>query len=95
MDTRQLFGAPVALPDIADLSPLPPTVDPQQADVLLAFGVNEQGRVQDLQRMDDNAAQDRQASRLMRQLRRTTFRPRFEAGQPVETEKLVKAFTFQ
>ena len=92
---RQLFGEPVALPDIADVSPLPPTVDPKQADVLLAFGVSEEGRVQDLQRMDENAADDRQAARLMKQLRRTTFRPRFEAGQPVETEKLVKAFNIQ
>ncbi len=93
--TRQLFGEPVALPDLADLSPLPPTVDPQQANILLAFGVSQEGRVQDLQRMDDNEADDRQAARLMKQLRRTTFRPRFEAGQPVETEKLVKAFNIQ
>jgi hypothetical protein len=92
---QQLFGEPVALPAIAELNPLPPTVDPRQADVLLAFGVSEEGRVRDLQRMDDNEADDRQASRLMRQLRRTTFRPRFEAGQPVETEKLVKAFNIQ
>jgi hypothetical protein len=92
---EQLFGEPVALPDIAELRPLPPTADPEQADVLLAFGVSEEGRVQDLQRMDDNEADDRQASRLMRQLRRTTFRPRFEGGQPVETEQLVKAFNIQ
>ncbi len=51
--------------------------------------------MQDLQRMDENEAEDRQAARLMRQLRNTTFRPRFEAGQPVETEKLVKAFNIQ
>ncbi|MEZ5502533.1 MAG: hypothetical protein R3E50_07650 [Halioglobus sp.] len=91
----QLFGEPVALPALEDLSPLPPAVDPAQADVLLAFGVSENGRVRDLERMDDNEAEDRQASRLMRQLRKTTFRPRFEAGQPVETEKLVKAFSIQ
>jgi hypothetical protein len=92
---QRLFGEPVALPDIAELSPLPPTVAVEQADVLLAFGVSEDGRVRDLERMDENEADDRQASRLMRQLRRTTFRPRFEAGQPVETEKLVKAFNIQ
>jgi hypothetical protein len=90
-----LFGEPVALPDMADLSPLPPVVDAQQGNVLLAFGVSERGRVQDLERMDDNEEEDRQASRLMRQLRKTTFRPRFEAGQPVETEQIVKAFNFQ
>jgi len=92
---QQLFVEPVALPDIADLSPLPPTVAVEQADVLLAFGVSEEGRVRNVERMDENEADDGQASRLMRQLRRTTFRPRFEAGQPVETEKLVKAFNIQ
>jgi len=94
-ELRQLFGEPVPLPAIADLSPLPPTVDPREADVLFAFSVSEYGRVQDLERMDDNEADDRQASLMMRQLRRTTFRPRFAAGQPLETEKLVKAFNIQ
>jgi len=91
----QLFGEPVALPAIADLSPLPPVVAPEQADVTLEFAVNERGRVEDIERLDDNEAEDRQAYRLMKQLRKTTFRPRFEAGQPVETEKLVKAFDIQ
>jgi hypothetical protein len=89
---QQLFGEPVALPDFTAIKPLPPTVDPQQGDVTFAFGVGENGRVQDVERMDNNEAEDRQASLLMRQLRRTTFRPRFTGGQPVETEKLVKAF---
>jgi hypothetical protein len=93
--TRQLFGEPVALPAFADLSPLPPVVEPEQADVLLEFGVSERGRVQDLERLDENDAEDAYATRLMRQLRKTTFRPRFEAGQPVETAKLVKAFNIQ
>jgi tetratricopeptide (TPR) repeat protein len=93
--TQQLFSEPVALPDIAGLSPLPPTVEPEQADVLLEFGVNERGRVMNLERKDENDAQDAQARRLMRTLRKTTFRPRFEAGQAVETKKLVKAFSVQ
>jgi hypothetical protein len=90
---RQLFGEPVALPNIAGLYPLPPVVEPDQADILLEFRVNEKGKVKDLERMDENEEQDRQASRLMRQLRRTPFRPRFEAGQPLETENFVKAFS--
>jgi hypothetical protein len=88
----QFFGEPVALPNLGDLSPLPPVVAPENADVTLAFGVNERGRVEDVERVDTNAAEDRQAIQLMKQLRRTTFRPRFEDGQPVETQKLVKAF---
>ncbi len=92
---QQVFGEPVALPALGDLSPLPPAADPKQADILLAFGVSEGGRVEDLERLDDKVADNPQAARLMRQLRKTTFRPRFAAGQPVETEKLVKAFTLQ
>ena len=93
--TQQLFGEPVALPDIAALNPLPPRVAPEQADILLAFAVSAKGKVHDLERVDDNEVGSRRASRLIRQLRRTTFRPRFEAGQPVETENIVKAFDIQ
>lgn len=58
----------------------------------MAFSVSESGRVQDIQRLDNNALQDKQAYSLMRRLRSTIFCPRFEAEQPVETEKLVKSF---
>lgn len=92
---QRMFAEPVALPAFAEANPLPPVVDPQQADVLLSFGVSEAGRVQDLERLDENEELDGPAYRLMKRLRKTTFRPRFEAGHPVETEKLVKAFNLQ
>lgn len=92
VQAEQLFGEPVALPDFDNLSLLPPTVAPEQGDILLAFGVSERGRVYDLERMDDSELEGRQASRLMRKLRKTPFRPRFEEGQPVETEQIVRAF---
>ncbi|MCB1689653.1 MAG: tetratricopeptide repeat-containing protein [Halioglobus sp.] len=92
---QQLFGEPVALPAIADMHPLPPVVEPNKAAVTLAFGVSEGGRVHDVERLDDNEDSDKQAYRLMRELRNTTFRPRFEAGQPVETQNIVKAFQIQ
>jgi hypothetical protein len=91
----RLFAQPVALPDFGQANSLPPVVDPGQGDVQLAFGVNERGRAQDIERLDHNEELDSQAYRLMRQLRKTTFRPRFEAGQPVETENLVKSFDLQ
>ncbi len=92
---RQLFGEPVALPAIAGIDLLPPVVEPDEAAITLAFGVSESGRVHDIERLDDNDEADSQAYRLMRELRKTTFRPRFEAGQPVETENIVKAFHIQ
>jgi len=96
-----LFGEPVALPDIANLRPLPPTVDTAEANILLEFAVNERGRVINVERVvtlesgDENGDRDPRAYRLMRKLRKTKFRPRFEAGQPVETEKIVRAFNIE
>lgn len=92
---QRLFAQPVALPDFTQVSLLPPVVEPDQADVLLTFGVSEQGRVKDIERLDENEELDGPAYRLMRQLRNTTFRPRFEAGHPIETDKVVKAFQLQ
>lgn len=93
--TQRLFGEPVALPDFAELSFLPPVAEHRDNAITLAFDVNEYGKVRDIEWLNANAEADRQATRLMRQLRNTPFRPRFEAGQPVETEKLVKAFHIQ
>ena len=32
------------------------------------------------------------ANRVMRKLRKTLFRPRFEEGEPVDTETIVRAY---
>ena len=92
---QKLFGQPVALPDIAGLTPLPPAVDPKEAEIVLEFTVDAKGKVQDLERIDDNDNHNKQAKQLMNRLRKTTFRPRFADGQPQETEKMVKAFDVQ
>lgn len=91
----QLFGEPVALPDIASVSPLPRMVDAEQGNILLEFGVSDRGRVVDLERVDDNDVSNGKANRLMRKLRKTQFRPRFEGGQPTGTDKLVRAFNIE
>ena len=91
----QLFGEPVALPNIASVSPLPRMVDAEQGNILLEFGVSDRGRVVDLERVDDNDVSNGKANRLMRKLRKTQFRPRFEGGQPTGTDKLVRAFNIE
>jgi len=91
----RIFGEPVVLPNINGLRPLPPITTPERADILLEFGVDERGRVINLERLDENEDQDGGAIRLMKKLRKTKFRPRFEAGQAVETENVVKAFSIQ
>jgi len=68
-----LFGEPVALPDVAGVRPLPQTVDTAEANILLEFGVDERGRVVNLERLDENDHIDARAHRLMRKLRKTKF----------------------
>ena len=92
MQAARLFGEPVALPDIDGIRSLPPTVDTEQGDILLEFGVTERGRVVNLERLDTNEGSDGKANRLMRRLRKTQFRPRFDAGEAIETDKLVRAY---
>ena len=90
-----LFGEPVALPNIAGIRPLPPAVDAEQGNILLEFGVTGRGRVINLERLDESAGNTGHANQFMRKLRKTRFRPRFEAGQPTETEKIVSAFNIE
>ncbi len=88
----RLLGQPVALPSLDGLSPLPKPVEPDAADILLEFAVTSGGRVSDLERLDDNEEYDGVANRLMRLLRKTPFRPRFDQGEPVPTEQIVRAY---
>lgn len=86
---------PVALPELPQLRKLPPAVPRDEGDILLEFAVTASGKVVDLERLDDNEELDGTANRLMRQLRRTRFRPKFEAGEPVATQNIVRAFDVQ
>ena len=95
-ETEQFFGAPVALPDIEGLRPLPPEVAHEQANILLEFNVTERGRVTDLERLNEvDKTFSAAANRLVKVLRRTRFRPRFAEGEAIATEKVVKAYEFQ
>jgi len=87
-----LLGEPVPLPDMNGLRSLPPAVSPEKGNILVEFGVDSRGKVVDLARLDTNEELDATAIRLMRVLRGTKFRPRFELNEPVETDKLVRAY---
>lgn len=105
---ERLFGTPVALPSLAGVRPLPEPIAPETGNLLLEFGVNNRGRVVDLERIEtatesadgelaadevEQAEQNTAATnRLMRKLRKTRFRPRFEDGEPVVTEKMIWAY---
>ncbi|MEH6589947.1 MAG: hypothetical protein V7746_06830 [Halioglobus sp.] len=86
------FGEPVALPAISEIRPLPPRVESEVANILLEFDVNTRGRVIKLVRLDDNEVSQGDVNRLMRNLRSTRFRPRFEDMKPAATENIVYAY---
>jgi len=95
---ENMFGDPVALPNIDGIRPLPPPVAEDQGDILLEFRVNARGRAIELLRLgeheDESEEEEGQARRLMRNLRKARFRPRFADGEPVVTEKIVRAYEF-
>ena len=87
-----LLNEPVPLPDMRGLRGLPPPVSTEEGNILVEFGVDSRGKVRNLTRLDTNEDMDATAIRLMRMLRGTKFRPRFEAGEPVVTDNLVRAY---
>lgn len=89
---QALFGAPVALPALKGVRPLPDPASPDKADLLLEFTIDERGRVRDLTRLDDSEASVGIVNRIMRTLRATPFRPRFDTGEPVATTGIQWAY---
>jgi len=89
---QAVFGAPIPLPALTGIRPLPERVPPERSDLLLTFTVDERGRVRDLARLDDSERNLGIANRIMRTLRGTIFRPRFETGEPVPTTGIEWAY---
>jgi hypothetical protein len=71
---------------------LPDTVEEGSGHLLVEFGVNDRGRVVDLERLDDYAHNDAIADNIMRRMRQITFRPRIDDGMPVDTAGLRWAY---
>lgn len=90
----ELFAAPVPLPDLHGVNQFAPVPRSPEGDILLEFDVGADGKVTELLRRDDSSDASGVAHRLMRKLRRTPFRPRFdpEARQPVATEDMIWAY---
>ncbi len=89
---QSLFGEPVELPDDDTIRYLPTPVTPEQGNLLLQFSVSASGRVQNLERIDDNNVDQRTANRIMRTLRQTLFRPRLAASGPVDSDTVTRAY---
>lgn len=89
------FTQPIPLPDLDGLRRLPPEVGAEQGGLLVEFDVDSRGKVENLERLDENDALDGVAPRLLRDLRDIRFRPRFQGDEPVTTEKLVRAYDIE
>ncbi|MEP5567155.1 MAG: hypothetical protein ABJN62_04915 [Halioglobus sp.] len=91
-DIALLFDTPVELPNFDGARHLPQVAENERANLLLTFGVDERGKVYNLERVDDNDLNESKAIRLMRNLRRTQFRPRLAMGEPQNTETVTRAY---
>ncbi|PLW81848.1 hypothetical protein CWI75_13970 [Kineobactrum sediminis] len=94
LSAARFLGKPEALPATMASDPLSPRASTSSGDVVLEFTVSAEGRVSNLNRLDDNSNANGFANRLMRRLRQTLFRPRFDlaTGEPLATEKLTLAY---
>jgi len=92
---ERIFGAPVPLPDIDGIRGLPPAVEPGEGKVLLEFSVNTRGRAFRMTRLDEVESDKKKVQRLMRRIRKTKFRPRYEGEKPAVTEKILRAYDIE
>lgn len=94
-EIEQLFSEPVALPNYDGVRPLPAHIAPREDVLVLEFTVNARGKVEDMERLDENDFESSYAKRLMRQVRKTRYRPQLAMGEPVEKQKVIRAYESQ
>ena len=93
--TFRILEAPVPLPAIEGFDPVlkVKTGPATEADLIVTFTVNANGKVDNLERVQvPESAGPRSPDRVLRRLRRLRFRPVFEAGEPIESEPITWVF---
>ena len=93
--TFRILEAPVPLPAIQGFDPVlkVKTEPATEADLIVTFTVNANGKVDNLERVQvPESAGPRSPDRVLRRLRRLRFRPVFEAGEPIESEPITWVF---
>lgn len=92
---KELFSKPVALPDMPLLNT---KVDNNQLSdeyVLVHFDVSANGRARNIEIVESNPPENvRNRSKVRKALKYAKFRPRFEGGVPVITQKLTHRYVF-
>lgn len=94
-DIDDIFGVPVALPNYDGARSLPEAAEGGEGLLQLEFSVNAEGKVRNLERLDDNDLSSGRVNRIMRRVRKTRFRPAMAMGEPIATEKLTWAYEIQ
>ena len=93
--TFRILEAPVPLPAIEGFDPVlkVKTEPATEADLIVTFTVNANGKVDNLERVQvPESAGPRSPDRVLRRLRRLRFRPVFEAGEPIESGPITWVF---
>ncbi len=91
-DIDAIFGAPVALPNYDGARSLI-AADAGEGELLqVTFTVNAEGKVRDLERLDENDLSSGKVNRIMRKLRKTRFRPALAMGEPIAVENVTRYY---
>ena len=93
--TFRILHAPVALPAVPGFGPVLDIKqgEPAEGDLVVSFNISATGKAINLERIQFPVTQGaRGPERVIRRLRKMRFRPVFEDGEPVESERMTWVF---
>ena len=93
--TFRILHAPVALPAVPGFGPVLDIKqgEPAEGDLVVSFNISATGKAINLERIQFPVTEGaRGPERVIRRLRKMRFRPVFEDGEPVESERMTWVF---
>lgn len=93
--TFRILNAPVALPAVPGFRPVLDIKqgEPAEGDLVVSFNISATGKAINLERIQFPVTEGaRGPERVIRRLRKMRFRPVFEDGEPVESERMTWVF---
>ena len=93
--TFRILNAPVALPAVPGFGPVLDIKqgEPAEGDLVVSFSISATGKAINLERIQFPVTEGaRGPERVIRRLRKMRFRPVFEDGEPVESERMTWVF---
>jgi hypothetical protein len=93
--TFRILNAPVALPAVPGFGPVLDIKqgEPAEDDLVVSFNISATGKAINLERIQFPVTEGaRGPERVIRRLRKMRFRPVFEDGEPVESERMTWVF---